>query len=72
MLLWILCFWFLLEAILHPSCYLTSTVDKTHHGSVIAPFSLQLLQLFCYVGGILVTNLFSLLLIDIFWLFSKL
>ena len=30
MLLWILCFWF--EAIPHPSCYLTSIVDKTHHG----------------------------------------
>ena len=33
------------EAIPHPSCYLTSIVNKTHHGTVIAPFSVQLLQL---------------------------
>ena len=36
----------LLEAIPHPSCYLTNIVDKTHHRPVIAPnFSVQLLQL---------------------------
>ena len=34
------------EAIPIRSCYLTSTVDKGHHGSVIASFSVQLLQLF--------------------------
>ena len=34
----------LLEAVLHPSCCLTSIVDKTHHGPVFAPnFSVQLL-----------------------------
>ena len=33
------------EAIPHPSCYLTSIVDKTHHGLVIASFSVRLLQL---------------------------
>ena len=27
------------EAIPRPSCYLTSIVDKTHHGPVFAPFS---------------------------------
>ena len=37
MLLWILCS----EAIPHSSCYLTSIVDKTHHESVIARFSVQ-------------------------------
>ena len=26
------------EAIPHPSCYLTSIVDKTHHGPVVAFF----------------------------------
>ena len=30
----------------HPSCYLTSIVDKTQDGLVIDPFSVQLLQLF--------------------------
>ena len=39
-------------------------MDKTHHGLVINVFSVQLLQLFSYIGGVLVTNLFSLLLID--------
>ena len=34
------------EAIPHPSCYLTYIVDETHHGPVIALFSMQLLQLF--------------------------
>ena len=34
------------KAILHPSYYLTSIVDKTHHGPVVVPFSGQLLQLF--------------------------
>ena len=34
------------EAIPHPSCFLTSILDKTHHEPVIAPFSVQLLQHF--------------------------
>ena len=34
------------EAILHRSCCLTYIVDETHHGPVIAPFSVQLLQPF--------------------------
>ena len=34
------------EAMLHPSCYLTSIMDETHHGPVIALFSAQLQQLF--------------------------
>ena len=51
-------------AIPHPSCYLTSIMDKTHHGPVIALFSVQLQQLFSYVGGIPVTNHFTLLFID--------
>ena len=43
------------EATPHPSCYLNSIVDETHHGLVIATFSVQLLQLF-YAGGILVSK----------------
>ena len=39
-------------------------MDKTHHGPVIALFSLQLQQLFSYVRGLLVTNHFSMFLID--------
>ena len=38
----LLCFEFCafdFEAIPHPSCYLTSIVDKTHHGPVISSFS---------------------------------
>ena len=38
--------------------YFFSTVDKIHHGPVIAPFSVQLLQVFSYAGGVLATNLF--------------
>ena len=33
------------EAIPNSSCHLISIVDKTHHGPVIAPFSVQLPQL---------------------------
>ena len=64
MLLWILCFGF--EAMFHPSCYLTSIMDKTHHGSVIGLFSVQLQRsiLATFEVAILVTNQFSLLLID--------
>ena len=62
MLLWICAFGF--EVVPHLSCYLTSIMDKTHHGPVIALFSVQLHQLFSYVGGILVANHFSLLLTD--------
>ena len=42
------------EAIPHPSCYHSSIMDKTDHGPVIVPFSVQLLQLFSYAGGVLV------------------
>ena len=35
-----------LEAIPHPCCYLMFILEKTHDGSVIAPFSVQRLQLF--------------------------
>ena len=48
----LLCFRFCafgFAAIPHPSCYLTSVVDKTCRGPVIAPFSLQL---FSYAGGV--------------------
>ena len=62
MLLWILCFWF--EAMLHPSCYLTSVMNKTHHRLVAALFVCSFSSFFSYVGCILVTNHFSLLLID--------
>ena len=48
----------LFEAVPHPRCYLTFIVDKTHHGPVAAPFSMQLLQLFSYVLGVLVTPTF--------------
>ena len=49
---------FCFEAISHPSCYLTSIVDKTHHGPVIAPFSLQLRSYISYVRSVLLTNPF--------------
>ena len=55
----LLCFGFCafgFEALPYPSCYLTSTVDKTHHGPVIAPFSVQLLQFFSYTRGVLVSK----------------
>ena len=39
--------------------YLTSTVDKTHHGAVLDPFSVRLVKFFSYAEGVLVTNLFS-------------
>ena len=44
------------EAIPHPSCYLTSNVDKSYHGQAIAPFSVQLLQFFSYTGSVPVSN----------------
>ena len=52
------------EAMPHTICYLTFIMDKTLHGPVIALFSLQLKRFFSYVEGILVTNHFSLLLVD--------
>ena len=51
------------EAIPYPSCYLTSIVDKTLHGPVIASF---LCKFYSFLATLEVTNLFSLLLIDIF------
>ena len=47
----------------HPSCYLTSIMDETHYGPVIALFCATLTAFFSYVRGIYVTNHFSLLLI---------
>ena len=38
--------------------YLTTTADKTHHGPVIALFSVQLMQFFSYSEGVLITNFF--------------
>ena len=38
--------------------YFTCTVDKTHHGPVIALFPVRLLQIFWYARGVPVTNLF--------------
>ena len=52
------------EAMPHQSCNLTTIMAKTHHGPVIALFSVKFQQNFSYAGGILVTNHFSLLLID--------
>ena len=46
-----------LEVIPHPCCYLTFIVEKTHHGPVIAPFSVLLQLFFCYIGGVLVSEL---------------
>ena len=45
MLLFRLCS-FGLEAMPRPSCYLTSIMDKTHHGPVIALSSVQRQQFF--------------------------
>ena len=44
--------------------YLTSTMDKTHHGPVIAFLLCNFNSLFSFVGSMLVTSHFSLLLID--------
>ena len=55
----LLCFGFcvfVFKSIPHPSCYLTSILDKTQYGPIIAPFSVQLLKLFSYAGGILVSK----------------
>ena len=56
------CFGFCVVLVLklHPdrSYYLTSTMDKTHHGSIISLFYVQVLQLFSYIGVVLITNLF--------------
>ena len=49
-------FTFVFEAIPHPNCYLTSTLDKSNHGPVIVPFSVQLLQLFSCARDILVSK----------------
>ena len=53
------------KAIPHPSFYLSFNMDKTHHEPVISLFSAKLKQHFwSYVGGALVTKLFSLYVID--------
>ena len=45
---------------------------KLTTGQLLLLFLCKFWNFISYVGGILVTNLFPLLLIDIFWLFSKL
>ena len=52
------------EAIPHPRCYLTSIMDKTHHDQLLLFFLCNFSSFLAYVGGVLVTTLFSLLLID--------
>ena len=52
------------EAVPHPGCDLTFIVEKTHHGPAIALFLCNFWSFFSYVGGVLVTKLFSLLLTD--------
>ena len=45
---------------------------KLTMNQILLLFLCNLCSIFSYFGGVLVTNFFSLLLIDIFWLFSKL
>ena len=55
----LLCFGFFafgFEAISHAICYLNQIVNKIHHGPVIAPFFVQLLQFLSYTGGVLVSK----------------
>ena len=53
------------ETMPRPSCYLTSIMDKTYHGPAIALFFLcNFSSFFSYVGGIPVSNHFSMLLIE--------
>ena len=47
-----------------PSKLFTSIMDKTHHGRLLLFFLCNVSSFFSYVGGIPVTNHFSLLLID--------
>ena len=48
--------------LLHPNCYFTSIMDKTHHGPVIAETSAAFLA--CVVRGVLGANLFSQFVIE--------
>ena len=58
-------FVFGLEAMPHPSCYLTSIMDiKLTMGQLLLFFLCNFSSFFSYVRGIPVTNHFSLLLID--------
>ena len=49
-------FFYIKKRVTHPSCYLTSIVDKTHHGPVTDPFSVQLWQYFSYEEVVLVSK----------------
>ena len=50
------------------SSYLTSTVDKAHHGAAIAPFSVQLFfcRFFSYAGGVLEINIVTVIVMICF------
>ena len=52
------------EATPHLSCYLISFADKRHHGQLLLLFLCNVCTFFSSVGGVLVINLFPLLLID--------
>ena len=55
----LLCFGFCafdFESLPHPSFYLTSIVDETHHGPVIAPFLRNFCNIFSSAGGVLVSK----------------
>ena len=59
------------EAMSHPSCYLTSIIEKTHHGPVIVLFFVQIQQLF-QLRRRYPCNQSFLTEVPIFQLFSKL
>ena len=73
MLLLILCFWILVLK-LYPIQVVISLQMwlKLYMGQLFLCFICNFCNCFRYVGGALVTNLFSLLLVDPFWLFRKL
>ena len=50
------------EGMPHQSCYLTSIMDKLTMGQLLLFFLFNFSKLFSYVGWILITNHFSLLL----------
>ena len=70
-LLWILCFLVLKLCPIQVVISLPLWIKLTM-GQLLLLFLCNFCSFFSYVGGVLVINLFSMLLIDIFWLFSKL
>ena len=44
------------EATPHPSCYLTSILNKTHHGTIGAPFLCNFCSFFSYARSVLESN----------------